>query len=87
VSQTWECDVCGNNPCERPSFCRTCRRIDKANPPGREAREPERTVPAVAESTRMATAWLKKFCPDRLDDWLARHPERPPQANEEDFAP
>lgn len=30
---------------------------------------------AITASTLEATAWLRKWHPERLSDWLARHPE------------
>ena len=70
----WECDICGLTPCPNRSFCKACRKIDRKRPPGREAREPRPDFPALAQSTKDATDWLRRYHRNRLPRWYQIHP-------------
>lgn len=55
------------------NFADACRMVDKRN--ARAQRAPEdKPAAKPAQSTIDATLWLRKFHPDRLEAWYAKHP-------------
>lgn len=58
------------------SFWDACRMVDARNARNaRNAHAPEpKQEPKFAQSTLDATLWLRKFYPDRLPAWYAKHP-------------